>query len=184
MQWYVYLIAIPAAALMGQVAVELVGRPIRSVFRLRRKALERMVSFAKMSLPKPRELAISTQAIHEYDQATRNIREAQGKFRDLGAQLLAVGESEPTICILTNLLGLNIVLAGHELINLSEVYARATTDSDGIRHEIEEAFHATSIALAASRRRSRNRLIRIRLEPMYLRDAGYALPGARIKPLF
>ena len=179
MQWYVYLIAIPAAALLGQVAVELVGKPIRSVFSLRRKALERMLSFAKMSLPKPRELAISTQAIHEYDQAARNVREAQSTFRDLGTQLLALSESEPTISIMMNLLGLNVVLAGHELIKLSEVYATATTDRDGIRHEIEEAFHAASIALAASRRLSRNSLMKIRLEPMVLRDAGHPLNRSR-----
>jgi len=181
MQWYVYLITIPAAALLGQVAVELVGKPIRSVFRLRRKALERMLSFAKMPLPRPRELAISTRAIHEYDQAARNVREARGTFRDLGTQLLALSESEPIIRILMNLLGLNIVMAGHELINLSEVYATATTEGDGIRHEIEEAFHATNIALAASRRLSRNSLIKIRLEPMVLRDAGY--PLSRRRPL-
>jgi hypothetical protein len=181
MQWYVYLIAIPAAALLGQVAVELVGRPIRSVLRLRRKALERMMRFEKMALPRPRELAISTQAIHAYDQAARNLREAQDTFRDLGAQLLAASESEPTISILMNLLGLNIVLAGRELINLSEVYATVTTDGDGIRHRIGEALHAASIALAASRRRSRNGLIKIRLEPMALRDAGY--PPNRRRPL-
>jgi hypothetical protein len=180
-QWYVYLIAIPAAALLGQVAVELIGRPIRSVLRLRRKALERMTSFERMSLPRPRELAISTRAIHEYDQAARSVREAQGTFRDLGTRLLAVSESEPTISILMNLAGLNIVLAGHELIHLSEVYATATMDGDGARHEIEAAFHATSVALAASRRRSRNSLIKIRLEPMYLHDARY--PPDRRRPL-
>ena len=179
MQWYVYLITIPAAVLLGQIAVELFGKPIRSMFRLRRKALERMLFFEKMSLPRPRELAISTQAIHEYDQAARNVREAQGTFRDLGTQFLALSESEPTISILMNLLGLNIVLAGQELIKLSEVYATATIDSDGIRHEIEEAYHATSIALAASRRLSRNSLIKIRLEPMVLRDPGYPLNRRR-----
>jgi hypothetical protein len=126
-------------------------------------------------------MAISTQAIREYDQAARNVREAQGTFRDLGTQLLAVSESEPTISILMNLLGLNIVLAGRELINLSEVYATVTTDSDSIRHEIEEALHATSIALAASRRLARNSLIKIRLEPMVLRDVGY--PLTRRRPL-
>ena len=181
MQWYFYLIAIPAAAFMGHVALELVGRPLRTAFRLRRKALERMLSFRGISLPKPRELAISSREIREYDQAVRNVREAQRTFSDLGAQLLALGESEPTIRILMALFGLDIALAGHELINLSEVYATAKTDSDELRHAIEKALHATSTALAVSGRLSDNGLIKIRLEPMYLRDAVY--PRKRKRPL-
>ena len=96
MQWYVYLITIPAAVLLGQIAVELFGKPIRSMFRLRRKALERMLFFEKMSLPRPRELAISTQAIHEYDQEARNVRETQGTLRKLGTQFHALNKKETT----------------------------------------------------------------------------------------
>jgi hypothetical protein len=181
MQWYVYLIAIVVAALLGQVAVELIGRPIRSVFRLRRNALKRMLSFETIRLPKPRELATTSQAIREYDRAVRNVREAQAVFRDLGAQLLALGEREPTGRILMSLLGLNIVVAGHALINLSEIYATATIDGEAIRHELEKALHATRTALAASRRPSRNSLIKIRLEPMNLREPGY--PRNRRRPV-
>ena len=173
MQWYFYLIAIPAAAFMGHVALELVGRPLRTAFRLRRKALERMLSFRGISLPKPRELAISSREIREYDQAVRNVREAQRTFSDLGAQLLALGESEPTIRILMALFGLDIALAGHELINLSEVFAMAKTDGGQLRREIKRALHATGMALAVSRRRSRNDVTKIRLEPMRLQSAGY-----------
>jgi hypothetical protein len=181
MQWYVFLIAIVVAALLGQASVELVGRPIRSVFRLRRNALRRMLSLETMPLPKPRELATSSQAIREYDRAVRSVREAQAAFRDLGARLLALSEREPTVRILMSMLGLNIVAAGHELINLSEIYARAAIDGDGIRHKLEVALHATNAALAASRRLSRNSLIKIRLEPMNLRDAGY--PRNRRRPV-
>ena len=181
MQWYVFLIAMIAAAFLGQVAVELVGRPMRSAFRLRRNALRRMQSFETMRLPKPRELATSSQAIRDYDQAVRYVREAQAIFRDLGDQLIALSEREPAIRILTGLLGLNIVVAGHELINLSEIYAAATIDSDAMRHQLEKAHHATRTALAASPRRSRNSLIKIRIEPMNLRDAGY--PRDRRRPL-
>ena len=179
MQWYVYLIVFLAVAFAGQVAVELLGRPIQSAVRFRRKALERIQFFEKISLPRPRELAITSQAIHEYDQAVRNVREAQRTFRDLGNQLLALSEREPTICPLMNLLSLNIALAGHELINLSEVYATAVTDSNGIRLQIEEALHVTKIALAASRRPSRNSLIKIQLEPIYLPTWIYAEGPAR-----
>jgi hypothetical protein len=173
MQWYVYLIAIAAIVFLGHVAVELVSRPMQSLLRLRRKALDRMAFFERISLPRPRELAISSQAIQAYDLAVRNVRKAHCTFHDLGTQLLALGESEPAIRILMNFFGFNVVLAGHALINLSQVYAMARVESDENRRAIGQALRATSIALAAFRRRSRNDLINIRLEPMYLREAGY-----------
>jgi hypothetical protein len=181
MQWYVYLITIPAAAFLAQVAVELAGRPLQTVFRLRRTALERMLSFRNISLPIPRELAISSRQIREYDQAVRNLRAAQRTFGDLGAQFLALGESEPTIRILVALFGLDMVRAGHELIHLSEVYATATPDSDQLRHAIERALQRTSAALAVARRLSGNDLIKIRPEPMNLPEAAY--PPQRNRPL-
>jgi hypothetical protein len=173
MQWFIYLITIPAAAFLAQIAVELVSRPVRKMVRLRRKTLERMRSFQNVSLPRPRELAISSREIREYDRAVRNVRAARHAFRDLGAQLLAFSESEPTIRMVMAAFGVDIALAGHELIKLSEIYASAKTDSDNLRREIERTFRATRAALAATRRPSRDALIRIRLEPMVLRNTGY-----------
>lgn len=140
MQWYVYLITISATAFLGQIAVEFISRPARTVFRLRRKALERMRSFGNRPLPRPRELAISSREIREYDRAVRDVREAQRTFSDLGAQFLALGESEPATCILMALFGLNMVRAGQELINLSAVFAMAKPDGDQVRREIKELF--------------------------------------------
>jgi len=171
MQWCVYLVAIPAIFFLGQVTLELIGRPIQTILRLRRDALERMLAFRNMRLPGPRELAVSSRQIREYDQAARNMRQAQSTFADLGAQLLAFSEGEPAIRAMMALCGLDTVRAGHELINLSEVYAGAKIDCDELRHAIEKAHHATMTALAASRPHSGDRLIKIRLEPMYLRDA-------------
>ncbi|MCP4618321.1 MAG: hypothetical protein GY844_18035 [Bradyrhizobium sp.] len=173
MLWYVYPLAIFATVFLGHVAVELVGRPMRSALSVRRKALDRMLFFASIAPPKPRELAVSSQAIHEYDLAVRNVREAECTFRDLGMQLLVLGESEPTLRVLLNFLGLNVVRAGHALVHLSQAYAMAKIDNDAIRRAIGQALHAANAALGASRRRSRNDLIKIRLEPMYLREVGY-----------
>ena len=181
MQWYVYLITIPTAAFLVQIAVDLVGRPIRKIVRLRRTALERMLSFRNISLPRPRELAISSRQIREYDHAVKNVRAAQRTFRDLGARLLAFSENEPAIRKVMASLGMNIAQAGHELINLSEIYSLAKTDSDELRRDIENAFRAIGAALAASRHSSRDDLIKIRPEPMYLRDV--ASPRKRNKPL-
>jgi hypothetical protein len=181
MQWYVYLITIPTAAFLAQIAVELAGQPIRKIVRLRRVALEQIAFFRNISLPRPRELAISSRQIREYDHAVKNVRAAQHAFRDLGTQLLAFSENEPAIRKVMALLGVNIAQAGHELIILSEIYSLAKTDSDELRRDIKNAFCTISVALAASRHSPREDLIKIRLEPMYLRDV--AFPRKRNKPL-
>ena len=171
MQWCVYLAAIPAIFFLGQVALELVGRPIQAILRLRHRALERMLAFRNMQLPGPRELAVSSAQIRAYDQAAQNLRQAQHTLADLGAQLLALSESEPTIHAVMALCGLDTVRAGHQLINLAEIYAAARIDSDEIRHAIEKAHQATMTALAVSRPPSGDGLFKIRLEPMDLRDS-------------
>jgi hypothetical protein len=182
MVWYVFLITIPAVFFLGQIAVELIGRPIQTISRLRQHALERLLAFRDMTLPRPRETAVSSQQIREHDQAMRGVRAAQHSFGDLGAQLIAFGETEPTLCALMALCGQDVVLAGHALINLSHAYAAAKDDSEEVRRAIEEAHHAAGCAVTGSRRRSDgDDLIRIRLEPMYLRDT--ALPRHRKRPL-
>ena len=153
MQWYVYLITISATAVLGFFAFELLGRPIRSFFELRRRILERMLVLGSISLPKPREMAVSSREIREYDQAMRNVEEAQRIFRDLGFQLLAFGENEPAARNALGLLGLNIVAAGRELINLSEAYPRPDTDRAGLRNQIERALGVTDAASPFSRQR-------------------------------
>jgi hypothetical protein len=173
MQWYVYLLTMATTVFFGRIAVGLLNRPIRAAFRLRRIAVERMLYFRKQSLPRSRELAISSREIHEYDHAVRNVREAQRTFSGLGMLLLAVSESEPIVRVVMALFGLNMVLAGRKLIKLSEVYATAKTDSDELRHAIEKAIRAASHALGISSRGSSDDLVKIRLEPMYLGDAGY-----------
>jgi hypothetical protein len=171
MQWYVYLITISAVLFLGRVTVELIGRPIRTVLRLRQVALERMLAFRNMQLPEPRELAVSSLEIRRHDQALRNVRQAGRTFAALGIRLLAFGESEPTVCILLALCGLDVLLAGHELINLADAYAAAKIDNDEHRRAIEQAHQATMTALAGSRRLSGDGLISIRFEPMNLHDA-------------
>lgn len=172
MQWYFYLVAICAVVFIGHVAVELIGRPLQTALRLRRKALARMRSLRNMALPRPREFAVSSRQIREYDQAVRNLRAAQQTLSDLGAQLLAFSENEPATRMLLVSLGVNLAQSGHELTNLSEICVSARNGSDELRREIEMTFRATMAALGVSRRpSSRDALIRIRLEPMNLHCA-------------
>ena len=80
MHWYVYPLAAFASVFLGHFLVDQVGQPIRSVLRLRRMALERMMLFRNAALPMPRELATTSQAIHEHDRAVRNLRGALVSF--------------------------------------------------------------------------------------------------------
>jgi hypothetical protein len=171
MHWYVYPLAAFASVFLGHFLVDQVGQPIRSVLRLRRMALERMAHFRNMALPRPRELATTSQAIQEYDLAVRNLHGALVSFHNFGTRLLGIGESEPAVRILMSLLGFNVVQAGRALIALSRTCAMAGIDSDENRRAIGRALHATRIALRAFRPRSRDELCNIRLEPMYLHEA-------------
>jgi hypothetical protein len=180
-QWYVYLISIPAGIVLGQLTLAFINRPIAKALSLRHKARERMLFFKCMSLPKPRELAVSFRDIRDYDEAVKNMKEAQLTFADLGAQFFALSESEPALRFLLTLFGLSFVRAGQELIDLSEAYSMAKSDSDGCRQHIERALHATSAALTLSRHPSHYDLLNIRLEPMYLRgtEQSISLSGDR-----
>jgi hypothetical protein len=171
MQWYLYLITIAATVFLSKVAVELISRPIQTVLRLRRDALAPLLYCRNILPPPPRELAVTSQEIRGYDQAVRNLRNAQRIFADLGARFLALSESEPTVRTIMALFGLDLAAAGHELINLSQIYATTTGDSDQFRRAIDQAIQAIQAALAVSRHHSHDALIKIRLEPMYPRAA-------------
>ncbi len=179
MQWYVYLVTFSAGAYLGQVAVELVKRPVLTVLRLRRSALGRMIAFSKISLPKPREMAISSLEIRQYDQAVRNVKDAQRTFRDLGVRLVLLSETESAIHAVMKLFGLDMGRAGQELIHLSEIYANSTTDSEQLRREIAKSVLRTCAALAAYRARSRNNLVSLQVEPMNLLRTEYS--GQRLR---
>jgi hypothetical protein len=171
MHWYVYPLAAFASVFLGHFLVDQVGQPIRSALRLRRIALERMMLFRKMALPRPRELATTSQAIHEHERAVRNLRGALAAFHNLGTRLLAIGEGEPAVRILLNLLGFDVVQAGRALAALSRTCAMAGIDSDENRRVIGRALHATAIALGAFRPASHDGLMNIRVEPMDLSES-------------
>jgi hypothetical protein len=151
MQWYVYLITMSATVVLGWFAFELLGRPIRAFFGLRRKVLEQLLVLGNISLPKPRETVASSREIQEYNQAVRNVREAQRVFSDLGSQLLALGENEPAARNTLAATGLNLVAAGGGLIGLSAAYSRPDTDRAALRNQIEKALRLTDAAPATSR---------------------------------
>jgi hypothetical protein len=170
MQWYVYLIAISAAVFLARIASELLSAPLRTIFGLRRQTLERMLIFQNMRLPPSREFAVSSRQIREHDEALRNLKEAQRTFGDLGTEILALCESEPTLRSLMAFFSLDLVAAGRWLIHLSEVYATTKVDSNEARREIERASFNVTTHLGASRRLSGNALTNILVEPIHLRE--------------
>ena len=186
MQWYVFLVTVSALAFWGQIATQFISRPIRTIFRLRRQAIEALLAFNQVALPKPRELAVSSLQIREYNEAVRNVAEAQRIFRDLGVQLLVTGESEPAVRTLVGLVGLNLDRAGEKLIALSDIYAKATIDSEPLRRELATALLDVSNALTISRDRSADNLMKVRVEPMNLLRGGYArqrIKAKRMRPM-
>jgi hypothetical protein len=176
MQWYVYLTTIAATLVLGLFGCELLGRPIRTFFALRRKILAQMLVLKNIPMPKPRELAISSLEIREYNRAVRNVREAQRIFRNLGFRLLAFGENEPATRNALGLLGLNLVAAGGGLIKLSEAYARPDTDRAGLQNQVKRALGVTDVAPAASRQRpQRDTAIEYQTSFIYLRDISLSM---------
>jgi hypothetical protein len=151
MQWYVFLITITATAVLGWVGLEVLGRPIRAFLDLRRKVLDQMRVLGNISLPKPRETAVSSREIREYDQAVRNVRQAQRIFRDLGSRMLAFGENEPAARNVVGAMGFNLVEAGRGLIWLSAAYSLPGTDRAGLRTLVERALRLAEAVPPASR---------------------------------
>jgi hypothetical protein len=146
MQWYVYLTTVLAAAVLGWFLLELLGRPIQTLLGLRRKTFEQMLIFENIALPKPRETAVSSRDIHEYDQAMRNVREAQRIFSALGSQLLAFSENEPAACKTVAVLGMDLAAAGSGLVRLSMAYSRRDADRAGLCNQIEQSLRLTDAA--------------------------------------
>ena len=122
-------------------------------------------------MPNPRETAVSSREIREYNQAVRNVREAQRIFRDLGSQLLAFGENEPAARNALAAIGLNLVAAGGGLIRLSVAYSRLDADRAVLRNQIEKALRLTDAAPVASRKRPRrDNEIEFQTKFVYFRD--------------
>jgi HAMP domain-containing protein len=140
MQWYVYLMTISATAVLGWVALEWLGRPIRALLDLRHNVLEQMHALGNVSPPSPREMAVSSREIHEYDEAMKTLRYAQSIFRELGSQLLAFCENEPVAANAVVSMGLHPVAAGSALIGLSAGYSRPDIDRAQLRNQIETAL--------------------------------------------
>ena len=144
MQWYVYLLMIAATGAFGWFALAFLGPPIRNFFDLRRLVRHQMLFLANVPAPQPRETCVTSEQIQRYDIDLRNAREAQRILRDLGAQMLAFGESETAARIAIKPLGFDPSTAGNNLVGLSNTLDRYGTDRSALRKNVEKALRFKS----------------------------------------
>ena len=144
MQWYVYFLTVAATGAFGWSALAFLGPPIRNFFDLRRLVRHRMSFLANVPAPQPRETCVTSEQIKRYDKDLKNSREAQRILRDLGARMLAFGESETAACIAIKPFGFDPSIAGHNLIGLSNSLDRYGTDRAAFRKDVEAALRFKS----------------------------------------
>ena len=140
MQWYVIFISVATIGALGWFALELIGRPVRNFFDLRRSVRHQMLSLANIPAPQPRETCVTSEQIRQYDADLKNAREAQRSLRDLASQMLAFAESERAACIAVRPFGFDPSSAGNGLIGLSNTLDRHGTDRGGLRKSVERAL--------------------------------------------
>jgi hypothetical protein len=140
MQWYVSLVTIAGAGVLGWIVLELLGKPIRAFFDLRDQVRAQLLLLANVAPPKPRETVSTSLEIRQYDMALKAGREVQRILRDLGSQMLAFSESEMAACNWIVAFGFDAVAAGRSLIFLSNINYRSRADCAGFSRKIEEAL--------------------------------------------
>ena len=143
MQWYVSLVTIAAAGILGWIVLELFGKPIRAFFDLRDHVRAQLLLLVNVAPPKPRETVSTSLEIRQYNMALKAGREVQRILRDLGSQMLAFSESEVAACNWIAAFGFDAVAAGRGLIALSNINYRSRTDCAGFSSKIEEALRLT-----------------------------------------
>ena len=144
MQWYVNLLAVVTTGAFGWFALQFLARPIRKFFELRRLVHHHVLSLAGVPAPQPRETCFTSEQIRRYDIDLKNVRVAKQVLRELGAQMLAFGETETAACIAIKPFGFDPSVAGHHLIGLSNALDCYGTDRATLRKNVERALRFKS----------------------------------------
>jgi len=140
MQWYVILVSVATIGAFGWFALELIGRPVRSFFDLRRSVRDQMLSLANVPTPQARETCVTSEQIRQYDRDLKNAREAQRVLRDLASQMLAFAESERAACFAIKPFGFDPSSAGNCLIGLSNTLDRHGPGRANFHKKVERAL--------------------------------------------
>jgi hypothetical protein len=140
MQWYVIFISVATTGAFAWFALELVGRPVRKFFDLRRSVRDQMLVLADVPTPQARETCVTSEQIRQYDRDLKNAREAQGVLRDLASQMLAFAESERAACIAIRPFGFDPSSAGSGLIKLANALDRHGPERAKSHRAVETAL--------------------------------------------
>jgi hypothetical protein len=140
MLWYVIFISVATAGAFGWFALELVGRPVRKFFDLRRSVQHHMLSLADVPTPQARETCITSEQIRKYDRDLKNAREAQRVLRDLASRMLAFAESERAACIAVRPFGFDASAAGSDLTKLANALDRHGPERARFQGDVEKAL--------------------------------------------
>jgi hypothetical protein len=140
MQWYVIFLSLATAGALAWLALELVGRPVRKFFDLRRSVRQHMLSLADVSTPQARETCVTSEQIRQYDRDLKKAREAQRVLRDLAAQMLAFAESERAACIVIRPFGFDASAAGRGLTRLANALDRHGPERARFHGDVETAL--------------------------------------------
>ena len=140
MLWYVIFISVATAGAFAWFALELVGRPVRKFFDLRRTVRQQMLALADVPTPQARETCVTSEQIRQYDRDLKKAREAQGILRDLASQMLAFAESERAACIAIKPFGFDPSAAGSGLIKLATALDRHGSERARFHGAVERAL--------------------------------------------
>jgi len=140
MQWYVILLSVATAGAFGWFALELLGRPVRKFFDLRRSVRDQMLALANVPTPQPRETCVTSGQIRQYDSDLKRARAAQRILRDSASRMLAFAESERAACIAIKPFGFDPSSAGNGLIALSNTLDRHRVDGARFHKNVERAL--------------------------------------------
>jgi hypothetical protein len=140
MQWYVIFISVATAGAFAWFALELVGRPVRKFFDLRRLVRDHMLALADVPTPQARETCVTSEQIRQYDRDLKKAREAQRILNDLAAQMLAFAESERAACMAIRPAGFDASAAGSSLIRLANALDRHGPNRARFHGDVETAL--------------------------------------------
>lgn len=140
MFWYVIFISVATAGALAWFALELVGRPVRKFFDLRRSVHDHMLSLADVPTPQARETCVTSEQIRRYDLDLKKAREAQRILRELASQMVAFAANERAASFAIRLFGFDASAAGGALMKLADALDRHGPQRASAHRSVEAAL--------------------------------------------
>ena len=140
MQWYVIFISVATTGAFAWFALELIGRPVRRFFDLRRTVRQQMLVLADIPTPQARETCVTSEQIRRYDLDLKKAREAQRVLRDLASQMAAFAANEKAASFAIRPFGFDASAAGSGLMKLADALDRHGPGRASFHKNVEGAL--------------------------------------------